>query len=142
MGYKSPTSSLGITFKDAQSFDPQSVTKPSRGISDLSLPSFFLFNEREHKSSMLRTYLSLTYPPTYALLNQFCTPVLLSSWIFLPRIYNNSTACGIKSKFLCWASLVAQWLRVCLPMQGTRVRALVWEDPTCRGAAGPMGHNR
>ena len=28
------------------------------------------------------------------------------------------------------ASLVAQWLRVCLPMQGTRVRALVWEDPT------------
>ena len=32
------------------------------------------------------------------------------------------------------ASLVAQWLRICLPMQGTRVRALVWEDPTCRGA--------
>ena len=28
------------------------------------------------------------------------------------------------------ASLVAQWLRVCLPMQGVRVRALVWEDPT------------
>ena len=29
------------------------------------------------------------------------------------------------------ASLVAQLLRICLPMQGTRVRALVWEDPTC-----------
>ena len=28
------------------------------------------------------------------------------------------------------ASLVAQWLRVRLPMQGTRVRALVREDPT------------
>ena len=27
------------------------------------------------------------------------------------------------------ASPVAQWLRICLPMQGTRVRALVWEDP-------------
>ena len=39
------------------------------------------------------------------------------------------------------ASLVAQWLRVLLPMQGTWVRALVWEDPTCRGAAGPMHHN-
>ena len=24
-------------------------------------------------------------------------------------------------------------MRICLPMQGTRVRALVWEDPTCRG---------
>ena len=39
------------------------------------------------------------------------------------------------------ASLVAQWLRVCLPMKGTWVRALVWEDPTCRGAAGPVSHN-
>ena len=39
------------------------------------------------------------------------------------------------------ASLVAQWLRVRLPMQGTQVRALVWEDPTCRGAAGPVSHS-
>ena len=39
------------------------------------------------------------------------------------------------------ASLVAQWLRICLPMQGTRVRALVWEDPTCRGATGPVSHS-
>ena len=39
------------------------------------------------------------------------------------------------------ASLVTQWLRVYLPMQGTRVRALVWEDPTCRGATRPMSHN-
>ena len=39
------------------------------------------------------------------------------------------------------ASLVAQWLRICPPMRGTRVRALVWEDPTCRGATGPVSHN-
>ena len=44
-------------------------------------------------------------------------------------------------KDTCRASLVAQWLRVCLPMQGTRVRALVWEDPTCRGATRPVSHN-
>ena len=44
-------------------------------------------------------------------------------------------------KTLMRASLVAQWLRVCLPMQGTRVRALVWEDPTCRGATKPVSHN-
>ena len=24
---------------------------------------------------------------------------------------------------------------------GTRVQALVWEDPTCRGATGPVSHN-
>ena len=40
-----------------------------------------------------------------------------------------------------WASLVAQWLRIHLPMKGTRVRALVREDPTCRGATKPMRHN-
>ena len=39
------------------------------------------------------------------------------------------------------ASLVPQWLGVCLPMQGKRVPALVREDPTCRRAAGPMRHN-
>ena len=39
------------------------------------------------------------------------------------------------------ASLVAQWLRIRLPMQGIRVRALVWEGPTCRGATKPVSHN-
>ena len=39
------------------------------------------------------------------------------------------------------ASLVAQWLGICLLMQGTRVRALVWEDPTCRGATRLLSHN-
>ena len=39
------------------------------------------------------------------------------------------------------ASLVAQWLRVRLPMQGTRVRPLVRKDPTCHGAAKSVSHN-
>ena len=39
------------------------------------------------------------------------------------------------------ASLVAQWLRICLLMQGTRVRAPVWDDPTCRGTTRPVSHN-
>ena len=38
-------------------------------------------------------------------------------------------------------SLVAQWLRIGLPMQGTQVRALVREDPTGQGATKLMGHN-
>ena len=41
---------------------------------------------------------------------------------------------------LIGASLVAQWLRIRLPMHETRVRAPVWEDPTCRGATGPVNH--
>ena len=48
---------------------------------------------------------------------------------------------GAVRKKMEGASLVAQWLGICLPMQGTRVRALVWEDPTCHGATGPVSHN-
>ena len=39
------------------------------------------------------------------------------------------------------ASLVAQWLRIRLPMQGTRVGALVQEDAACRGATEPVRRN-
>ena len=53
------------------------------------------------------------------------------------RTHNWLRAKSSKSR----ASLVAQWLRICLPMQGTRVRALVWEDPTCRGATRPVSHS-
>ena len=38
-------------------------------------------------------------------------------------------------------SLKAQCLRIHLPMQRSQVRALVWEDPTCRGATKPVCHN-
>ena len=37
--------------------------------------------------------------------------------------------------------LVVQWLRICLPMQGTQVRSLVLEDPTCHRATKPGPHN-
>ena len=40
-----------------------------------------------------------------------------------------------------WTSLVVQWLKIHLSMQGTRVRVLVREDPTRRGAAKPVRHN-
>ena len=39
------------------------------------------------------------------------------------------------------ASLVAQWLRIRLPMQGTLVQSLVWEDPACCRATKPVRHN-
>ena len=51
------------------------------------------------------------------------------------------TPCAATKISCARASLVAQWLRICLLMQGTWVRALVWEDPTCRGASRPMSHS-
>ena len=59
--------------------------------------------------------------------------------LFLTSLLYLTTSCFLKT--LQWGSLVAQWLRICLPMQGTRVRALVWEDPICRGATRPVSHN-
>ena len=46
-----------------------------------------------------------------------------------------------KTKKRRGTSLVVQWLRIRLTMQGTRVRSLVWEDPTCRGATKPVCYN-
>ena len=38
-------------------------------------------------------------------------------------------------------SLMVQWLRSHLPMQGTQLRSLVWEGLTCREATKPVRHN-
>ena len=38
-------------------------------------------------------------------------------------------------------SLVVQWLRIRLPMQGTQVESLVWEDSTCHRATKPVCHD-
>ena len=47
----------------------------------------------------------------------------------------------IKKKNSVGASLVVQWLRIHLTMQGTLVRSPAQGDPTCRGAAKPTCHN-
>ena len=41
----------------------------------------------------------------------------------------------------CRTSLGVQWIRICLPMQGTQVRFLVWENSTYQKATKPIGHN-
>ena len=38
-------------------------------------------------------------------------------------------------------SLEVQWLKIGVPMQGTCVRSLVCEDPTCCGATKVHAHN-
>ena len=70
---------------------------------------------------------------------------------FLPDIYSPNISqikripvvhlayCFSAKRQLSGISLVVQWLGICLPMQGTWVQYLVWEDPTCHGAAKPVG---
>ena len=48
---------------------------------------------------------------------------------------SNSSLCdrSLRISSRIWTSLVAQWLRICLPTQGTWVRSLLQEDSTsCR----------
>ena len=59
-----------------------------------------------------------------------------SKWTYLKNRTDSQT-----SKTNVWASLVVQWLRICLPMQGSWVQPLVWEDPICHGATKPVCHN-
>ena len=60
---------------------------------------------------------------------------------YILSFYITSEDINIFIQYGFGASLVAQWLRICLLMQETRVRALVWEDPTSHGAAGPVSHS-
>ena len=57
------------------------------------------------------------------------------------RIFQCCIINNIHLKISRGTSLVAQWLRICLPMQGTRIQSLVQEDPTCRGTTKPVCHN-
>ncbi|KAJ8779504.1 hypothetical protein J1605_012388 [Eschrichtius robustus] len=65
--------------------------------------------------------------------NWACEPQLLSLRVW--------TLCSATGEATITIITVTQWLRICLPMQGTLVRALVREDPTCRGATKPVRHN-
>ena len=52
-------------------------------------------------------------------------------WVIPPRLKNKR----------CWPSLVEQWIRIHLPMHGTRARSLVREDSTCHIATKPIPQN-
>ena len=45
--------------------------------------------------------------------------------------YRNQTETKLHSQVYNGAFLVVRWLRIHLPMQGTRIQPLVWEDSTC-----------
>ena len=83
------------------------------------------------------------YPEKTVIPEESCTTMFIAALFTIARAWKQPKCPSPDEciKKMWRASLVAQWLRVCLPMQGTRVLALVWEDPTCRGATGPVSHN-
>ena len=85
--------------------------------------------------------------PGFYCKNSYVFCLLPNLFRAVPQSYLRDCLQGLSPQKFCQikhisrASLVAQWLRICLPMQGTRVRALVREDPTCRRATKPVRHN-
>ena len=65
-----------------------------------------------------------------------CPQLWAGRWVRLCVHVGGRDSC--KQELTPGPSLVGQWLRIRLPMQGTRVRSLVQEDPTCRGATKPV----
>ena len=57
------------------------------------------------------------------------------------RVISSEPTMRIFNRIFHGISQVAQRLRIRLPMQGTGLQALVWEDPTRRGATKPVCHN-
>ncbi|KAJ8792811.1 hypothetical protein J1605_003996 [Eschrichtius robustus] len=97
-------------------------------------------NVRLSHESLLSTFISKEGPTRQSK----CTRHVF----FTKRVWRQIFSWGTMTRFDLivqkqkqWTSLVAQWLRIHLPMQGSQVRALVQEDPTCCGAAKPMHHN-
>ena len=64
------------------------------------------------------------------------------SWVKgIQKLANIALQIFCKSKIIPGISLVAWWLRICLPTQGTWVPSLIPKDPTCCRATKPLHHN-
>ena len=89
------------------------------------------------KTSSFRTHLLLLWENSLITVMVW---LLVSEWVYSSNhFWGKEDSCSKKEQLR--ASLVVQWLRIRLPMPGTRVRALVREDPTCRGATKPVRHS-
>ena len=82
------------------------------------------------------------YPKKTIIQKESCTTMFIVALFTTARTWKQPK-CPTTDEWIkkMWASLVVQWLRIHLPMQETRVRALVREDPTCRGATKSVSHN-
>ena len=63
------------------------------------------------------------------------------AWELQSRAHRAGTRWPVLKSYGVGTSLMVQWIRIHLPMQGTWVQSLVLEDSTCRGAPKPVSHD-
>ena len=83
----------------------------------------------------------MSWQQKYCSLWQATTFYILEGGYLIKYFKVKTTVQSCFKNQLLRVSLVVQCLRIRLPMQGTQVRALVQEDPTCCRATKPMRHN-
>ena len=93
---------------------------------------------RKINLAALREYMTENQITEYKQPSYLCADVLIHVSIY--TIQECELRHGFK-KHQRGTSLVAQRLIILLPMQETRIRALVREDPTCHRATKPMRQN-
>ena len=64
-----------------------------------------------------------------------------TEWLSTHRRGSTSLLSKAYSKYISRTSPVVQWLRLCLPTQGTQVLSLVLAESTCCGTTEPMCYN-
>ncbi|XP_059854459.1 hepatocyte nuclear factor 1-beta isoform X4 [Delphinus delphis] len=82
-------------------------------------------------------------PPQYSHTSRFPSAMVVTDTSSISTLTNMSSSkqLNLWKEVDSGTFLMAQWLRIRLPMQGTQVWALVPEDPTCCGATKPVHHN-
>ncbi|XP_073653502.1 hepatocyte nuclear factor 1-beta isoform X4 [Tursiops truncatus] len=82
-------------------------------------------------------------PPQYSHTSRFPSAMVVTDTSSISTLTNMSSSkqLNLWKEVDSGTSLMAQWLRIRLPMQGTQVWTLVPEDPTCCGATKPVHHN-
>lgn len=125
--------------------DLQDVWKPSKGVD----------HEDKNEVGTAREFITKV-GPIYSInmMNYFYRPNFCRYLLLTPPIRerreeaymksstenNHTGASSLKKRRVLWTFLVVQWIRRDLPMQGTLVQSLVWEDSTCCRITKPVRH--
>ena len=122
---QSSISNRHVILKPGREFRCSKICESCIPKTAINLVTFlYYFLEKKHRSEQNNNTTNFK-SFFYALLNR-------------PLLFDIAKLRTSKKKY--WISLVVQCMRICLPLQGTRVWSLIWKDPAGPGAPKPVCH--